>query len=544
MSYPAGDGPFPAVHVLFGTETGNSKQVAEDLTAAARARGVEVTLSELNDVPASTLTCGGCALVVISTNGDGEMPWSADRFWAALTTDSAPRLDGLSFAVLGLGDSGYFDFCQASIDLDARFEVLGARRLWPLRTCDADYEDDAAAWTAEILDVVTAVGGEVAGSEMAGDGDGEDAHTAARQPVPAVIARSRVLSGPGALKQVLHLELALGGHRLDYRPGDSLGVVPCNDPRLVDALLAELGADGDEQVDGRTLRAAFTGECEISRPSRDLVEALATRTRDADLAALLTGADRRALHEFLWARDVIDLLRLAVGPPLTATELLGLLRPLAHRSYSISSSPLTDPDRVDLTVAALRYRAAGRDRGGVCSTHLADRLTEGDPAPVLLEANDAFRMPADGDTPMVMIGPGTGVAPFRAFLHERRALGARGLNWLFFGNRHRRCDLLYGEELLAMADDGLLTRLDLAFSRDQADKVYVQTRMHEQGKRLYAWLAEGAHLYVCGDAVHMAEDVDRALHEIVAEHGGLKADGAAEFVANLRHERRYQRDVY
>jgi sulfite reductase (NADPH) flavoprotein alpha-component len=538
MSAPS---PGPSrVRVLYGSETGNSRQVSAELVDALRARDIEVECSVLDDATPEALLAERTVLVVTATTGDGDMPYNADRFWVALSGEAAPRLDGVDFAVLGLGDSGYFDFCQAAKDLDGRFDALGARRVRELTLCDDDYESDAAAWTTAVVDQLAGAG---AGAGTTADDAARPGPADHRRPHDATVLRSHRITGTGSLKDVLHLELCLDGSGISYSVGDSIAVVPSNDPGLVRTVLGALGATGDEPAPGdptRTLHDALTSDYEISRPSRELVEEVARRTDDPELPRLLDGGHRRELHEYLWARDVLDLLALA---RLTPGEVLALLRPLAHRSYSIASSPLTDPNRVDLTVATLRYRAGGRDRFGVASVHLADRLTEGDTVGVFLEPNELFRPPAD-DVPMIMIGPGTGVAPFRGFLHERRIRGATGANWLFFGGRHRRCDALYGEELAGMAADGLLHRLDLAFSRDQPEKVYVQTRMREQGAELYRWLADGAHLYVCGDAERMAGDVDAALHEIVAHHGGLSADDAAHFVTALKNEQRYVRDVY
>ena len=529
----------PPVRVLYGSETGNAEGVAHDLAAAVQGRGIEASVNMLDDAAPDEL--GGWVLVVTATTGDGDMPYNADRFWRALSAETAPRLDGLVFSVLGLGDSGYFHFCQAARDLDARFEELGGLRLRPLRACDFEYQDDVEQWTSEILD---ALAGAAQTIERAEPVETPAEEPRRHRPHEVTVLRSRRLSGTGSLQEVRHVELSLAGGGVVYQAGDSIGILPRNDPVLVEHLLAQLGASGHENVSGRSLHEVLTSAYEISRPSRELVEEIGRRAEDDELVSLLAGNDRRALHEFLWARDVLDLLRLATRPPLIADELLGLLRPLAHRSYSIASSPLVSPGQVDLTVATLRYRAQGRDRGGVCSTHLADRITKGDTATVVLEPNELFRCPTDDGAAMIMVGPGTGVAPFRAFLHERRVRGARGAHWLFFGGRHRRCDFLYGDELTAMERDGHLDRLNLAFSRDQPEKIYVQTRMREQGKRLYAWLADGAHFYVCGDAEEMAGDVDLALLEIVAEHGTMSADDAADYVAGLKRDKRYLRDVY
>lgn len=529
------------VHVLYGSETGNAEVVADDTVAALRARGVTVEQHELNDVEPDALAAMARVLVVCSTYGEGEMPDNAELFWRALAADAAPRLESTSFAVCALGDTGYTDFCQAGRLLDTRFEQLGATRLLSRVDCDYDYEDAADGWRAEIVELLA--------------GDGPEAPVAPEAPEPAAVrydrrnpfpsrlVHSRSLSGPGSAKDIRHHEFALADSGITYAAGDALHVVPCNDPALVAALLDELGHDAEHAVGDRPLHEVLAHAHEIATPSKDLLDHLAERTANAELRAVLRDDDRAAREAFLWGRDTLDLLRLG-GLRFDPDEFLALLRPLQHRAYSISSSPLAAPDRVHLTVAGVRYRHDGRDRGGVCSTFLADRLDEGATAAVFVAPNTAFRPPSDDDTPMVMIGPGTGVAPFRAFLQERRARGARGRNWLLFGDQHRAHDFLYESELTGWAEDGLLTHLDLAFSRDQADKVYVQDRMREHGARLHAWLDDGAHLYVCGDATRMARDVDAALHAVVAEHGGLDAEGAAAYVDDLRRQKRYLRDVY
>jgi sulfite reductase (NADPH) flavoprotein alpha-component len=359
--------------------------------------------------------------------------------------------------------------------------------------------------------------------------------------------RNELLSGPGSAKEVRHLELDLGDSGITYEPGDGIGIAPTNDPALVDLLLARLRAEGDEVIADRkatyTLREALTSRYEIGAPSKYLVRVVAERTGHPELARLLDAGDPQALDAWLHGLDVLDLLDLDPTFTPTPEELLEELSPLAHREYSISSSPRVHGDTVHITMATVRYRVADRDRGGVCSTHLADRCAPGDTVPVFISPNKKFRLPAD-DVSAVMIGPGTGIAPFRGFLHERAAAGAPGGNWLFFGDQHRGHDYLYAEELDRFVTDGLLDRLDLAFSRDQEHKVYVQDRMREHSGELFAWLEAGAHLYVCGDATTMADDVDAALHEIVAEHGGLEPDQAAAYVDRLRAENRYSRDVY
>ena len=535
----------PPVSVLYGTQTGNAESLANDLAGTLKGQGVPVSLRSLGDVALDEVAGMGRVLVVCSTYGEGEMPDDAALFWDAFR-DSTTRLEGLQFGVLALGDTGYDDFCQAGKDIDTRFEQLGARRLLDRVDCDVDYDDPAAAWTAEALAVLADLDGAAATAAAAGSVTEAPAKKkpkwTRKTPYPSVLAVSRRLSGAGSSKDIRHFEFALDDPDISYVAGDALGVIPLNDPELVAALIEYFGVEPDHDVAGRPLRDVLMCDVEIASPSKDLLNELARRAPDSELGRGVHSPDKAAFDRWLWGQDVLEWLE--GGPVIALEEFLPLLRPLQHRSYSISSSPLATPGRVALTIAAVRYRRGRRSRGGVCSTFLADRLAVGDTAGIFTSPNNAFRTPADGDTPMIMVGPGTGIAPFRAFLQERRATGASGRNWLFFGDQHRKDDFLYEDELTEMVDSGLLDRLDLAFSRDQANKIYVQTRMHEHGAELFSWLAEGAHFYVCGDATYMAKDVDAALHEIVATHGGMDAEDAAGYVATMRKEKRYVRDVY
>jgi sulfite reductase (NADPH) flavoprotein alpha-component len=535
-----------AVTVLYGSQTGNCEMLAQDFAASSSRHGVQAQVQSLDDMTLDQLTECSHLLVITSTYGEGEMPDNAELFWEALRQESAPRLESLQFSVLGLGDTGYDNFCEAGKLFDMRLEQLGAERLVPRVDCDVSYEDDAAAW----VDAVTEALAKQAPAGSAGAAPGEGATTAPprsrwnrKNPYGSRLVANRVLSAPTSAKEIRHVELDLGESGISYAAGDALAVMPRNDPALVDALLHALGQDGEAEVAAGPLAEVLTTTWEIRTPSRDLVATLAERHPDGELAALVGREDRAPLEHWLWGKDTLDLLELHPGHGLSLADLEGLFRPLQHRAYSISSSPLASPDRIHLTVAAVRH-GEPRPHGGVCSTFLADRVGETDDVGIFLQPNAAFRLPADGDTPVVMIGPGTGVAPFRAFLQERLATGATGRNWLFFGDQHREADFIYADELQAHADSGLLTRLDLAFSRDQAEKIYVQTRMREHADELYGWLEEGAHLYVCGDATRMARDVDTALTQIVAGCRGGDEDDAAEYVANLKRDKRYVRDVY
>ncbi|MEW2572238.1 sulfite reductase subunit alpha [Streptomyces sp. NPDC047070] len=540
----AADAPTATVDVLFGTQTGNAEFLAGEVVAGARAQGLGGTATALDAVTPERLAAMSHVLVLASTYGEGEMPDNAGLFWESLQADTAPRLENLRYAVLGLGDRGYDDFCQAAKLIDTRLEQLGATRLHDRVDCDVDFEEPAAAWTTAVLDRLTAeTGTTTATAGTASAASAPAARTRSpwnrRTPYPSRLLVNRLLSSPDSAKEIRHYEFDLGDSGITYQAGDALAVVPLNDDALVGALLAHLGAGGDEET-ARLLRA----EREIRTPSKELIADLVERAPSSELAAVVAHGDRSDLESWLWGRDVLDLLRDAGPAAPGPAELLPLLRPLQARQYSISSSPLAHPDRIHLTVASVRYDTGGRTYAGVTSSYLADRAGEGAPVGIYLQPNASFGVPADDDTPMIMIGPGTGVAPFRGFLHERAARGAEGRNWLFFGDRHRDTDFVYEDELAELRDSGVLTRLDLAFSRDQTEKVYVQTRMREQARELYAWLEDGAHVYVCGDASRMAKDVEAALLGVVAEQRGRGNADAAEYLADLRRAKRYVRDVY
>lgn len=542
VAVPAETGPATVLNILYGSQTGNAEAVAEAAVRTAQGMGFDARAQALDDVSMEALAAMRRIIVVCSTYGEGEMPDNAQLFWEALAAPTAPRLESAQFGVLALGDTGYDGFCQAGKLIDLRLEQLGARRLTPRIDCDVDYDEPAAAWVAATLPLASEKGAATVRAPAAT----APAKTgwSRKNPYPAALATNRLLSGARSAKEIRHFEFELGDSGLAYEAGDALGVIPVNDPLLVEAVLARLGAGPETAVAGtdRPLGTLLMEACEISTPPRELIAAVEARAGDEELSRLLGDGDREALATWLWGRDTLDLLRLLPAGALDAEAFVGLLKPLQHRAYSISSSPKAHPGEVHLTVAAVRYAAGGRERGGVCSTFLAERAAGG--AGIFVSPNKSFRVPTDDAAPMIMVGPGTGIAPFRAFLEERRARGAAGRNWLFFGDQHRETDFIYDDELGEMSASGLLTRLDLAFSRDQDEKVYVQTRMRENGKALHAWLEEGGHFYVCGDASRMARDVDQALHEIIATHGAMSPEAATEHVNGLKREKRYLRDVY
>ncbi len=539
------------IGILYGTQTGNAEVLAQEAAASAKAHGLEPLVLGLDDVDMARFAGMERVIIITSTYGEGEMPDNAHLFWQSLSSPEMARLEHMGFAVLGLGDTAYDGFCQAAKLIDTRLEQLGARRLAARLDCDVDYEKPSAGWLASTLPLFPKGDGD--GAIVLPTGAAQEVSAPAaksgwtrRNPYPASLAVNRRLSGKDSGKDIRHFEFALGDSGLTYEAGDALGVIPLNDPALVEALLARLGAKGEAPLpDGDvSLAEAFTRSLEIRTPSRELVAAIEARAGDEQLTHVLRHGDKEALDAWLWGRDVLDLLNLNPTLKFDLSEFLGWLKPLQHRAYSISSSPLAHEGTVHLTIATVRWAANGRTHGGVCSTYLAERVAEDGTPGIFVSPNKAFRPPADLSAPMIMVGPGTGIAPFRGFLHHRRSQGASGRNWLFFGDQHQESDFIYADELGEMSRDGVLTRLDLAFSRDQAEKIYVQTRMRENGRDLFAWLEEGGHFYVCGDASRMARDVDQALHEVIATHGKLSADGAAEYVAQMRREKRYQRDVY
>ncbi len=547
---PAGNaGPLV---VFFGSQTGAAEGLAKKLAKEATQRGFTPQLHPLNDFETANFAAAKKAVIISSTWGDGEPPDNAVKFWNWLKAEAAPRLEHLEFAVLGLGDRNYSDFCGASKKFDDRLEALGAKRLCPRGECDTDYEAVAKKWTDGLWKRLGGSGAELNGNHgsngsLVANGIGEKPAMlySKAHPFPARLLKNVPLNRPGSSKEARHYEIALGGSGLTYEVGDALGVLPENCAELVADVLGALGATGDEPVvlehSVVPLRLALAQRFELGRPTTELLAEISKRGSAGDLTALLAPERADDLKKWLHGRDVLDVLLLA-PKTLTAADLLPLLRKMSPRLYSISSSPKAHPGEVHLTVGAVRYEAHSRARKGVASTFLADRA--GDIVKVFVNPSHGFRPPSSGDVPMIMVGPGTGIAPFRAFLEERAAAGAKGRNWLFFGDQKREVDFLYEEQLVAWHKSGFLTRLDVAFSRDQAEKIYVQDRMLQSANELWSWLEAGGHFYVCGDASRMAKDVDAALHKIIETAGGKTADEAKAYVEKMKSEKRYQRDVY
>ncbi|WP_319432052.1 sulfite reductase flavoprotein subunit alpha [Mycobacterium sp. RTGN5] len=532
----------------YASDMGTAEYIAMQLADAVKAVGIDATETELNDIPLDDVAAASHFIVVASTFGEGEVPDNGTVFWEELSASGA-RLDHLRYAVLALGDTSYELYCNAGRIFDARLAELGAHPLADRVEFDCYREGDARDWIADIAKLLeeasTAAPGHTAAAPVAprpattrNATVWTDAH-----PYAATAVVNRLLTATESDKEVRHIELDLGDSGITYDAGDSVAVHPVNAPGLVEALVAKLGVDDTYVAAGADvpLVELLANELEICAPSRALQALVAARTDNAETAAALNSSDPAVVSSWLYGRDVLDLLDLA---ELAADEVLEALRPLQFRDYSIASSPLVHPGQLHLTVATVRYHCRERARGGVASTFLADQAASGQSVRIHLRPNHNFRLPAP-NVPIIMIGPGTGIAPFRAFLHERQATAAPGRAWLFFGDRRRATDFLYGDELSGFVESGALTRLDLAFSREaDGPKTYVQHQMKDNAADLFGWLQDGAYLYVCGDADRMAKDVDRTLHEIVAEAGGMDAAAAHGYVNELIKAHRYLRDVY
>ncbi|WP_424933003.1 assimilatory sulfite reductase (NADPH) flavoprotein subunit [Amaricoccus macauensis] len=539
--------------ILYGSQTGNAKHVATDLEVAAKARGLDVRLVNMADYKPSQLKNEKFLTIVVSTYGEGEPPEPAEKLHAFLASKKAPKLDGVQVAVLGLGDSSYEFFCQTAIDFEARLTALGASVLMERALLDVDFDDHAPDWIGTALDrfepelkaKAQAEPTNVVAMPGLAQTAGATSQYSRKTPFSAEVSVVQKITGRDSSRDVRHVEISLEGSDLTYQPGDSLGLFFQNDPVEVEALLALLGLDGDAEVivagAAKSLRTALIEDLELTQSYPAFIEKYAAAT---DNSALLDLArNKQALRDYLGERQIFDVLREHPGA-LEPQALVDALRRMQPRLYSIASSQAEVEDEVHLTVGVVEWNAFDRAHFGGCSGHLGRRAGEGDRLRVFVESNDAFRLPADPNTPVIMIGPGTGIAPFRAFLQERDAHGSEGRNWLFFGNPNFTQDFLYQVELQGYLKSGLLDRLDVAFSRDQAEKIYVQDRILERGAEVFKWIEEGAHLYVCGDANRMAKDVHSALVEVVRRQGNMEADSAEEYLANLRDARRYQRDVY
>ena len=551
---PAAAAPAPAaeplrVAVISASQTGNARKVAAELQQRLAAAGVNAVHAAAADYKPKNIAGEQLVLLVTSTQGEGEPPEEALSLYKLLSGKKAPQLSGLKFAVLGLGDSSYPMFCGAGKSFDELLAKLGGERLLERQDCDLEYQAEAAAWLDKIVPLVGSLAAAPAAAATGtGNASGSPAPAAPASaynkanPFPATLLARQKITGRDSEKDVRHIEIDLSGSGLQYRAGDALGVWFENDPAVVDEILAAVSLKGDEPVNaggrGKTVREALLHDWEIGLNTPQFVQGYAEISGNPELKQAAADASAYA------AANPIAGIVSQYPAALTAEQLAGLLRPLAPRLYSISSAPEEVGEEVHLTVGVLRYEHNGIPRTGTASGFLGERLEEEGSVRVFVEENPRFRLPENSDTPVIMIGAGTGVAPFRAFMQQREAQGDTGRNWLIFGNQRFTDDFLYQAEWLQYRKSGLLTRADLAWSRQGKEKVYVQHRLAQAGADVWQWLQEGAHLYVCGDANRMARDVERALKEVVMTHGGMSEDDADDYLNDLREDHRYQRDVY
>ena len=538
------------VTVLYGSQTGNSEGLAKKTAQHLEEKGFQVTLSSMSDFKPNNLKKINNLLVIVSTHGEGDPPDNALSFHEYVHGRRAPKLDHLSFSVLSLGDSSYEFFCQTGKEFDERFQELGGTRLFDRVDCDLDYDEPFSEWLQGVASSLSEGEAVSLPQESAGVNNQAVSEYSRTNPFYAEVLENINLNGRGSNKETRHLELSLEGSGLVYEPGDSLGIYPTNDPALVDELIQTCGWNEEEAVtvhkngDTLPLKNALTSHFEITVLTKPLLQKIATLTKSESLHALLEEGNEEKLKEYIAGRDLVDAAR-DFGPfEGTAAEFTSILRKIPARLYSIASSLKANDEEVHLTIGAVRYDAHGRERQGVCSILCAERLQPGDTLPVYIQHNQNFKLPQDPDTPIIMIGPGTGIAPFRSFMQEREEMGANGKSWLFFGDQHFVTDFLYQTEWQKWLKDGVLTKMDVAFSRDTEEKVYVQHQMKKQSKELFEWLEQGAYVYICGDEKHMAHDVHNTLLSIIQEEGAMSKEKAESYLANLQQQKRYQRDVY
>lgn len=540
----------PPVTILFGSQTGNAEKLAKRIKERLSAAGRTVRLESMAQYKTAQLKKEQLLLLVVSTHGEGDPPDNAVAFHRFLLSQKAPKLETLRYAVLALGDTSYEHFCKTGIDFDQRLLNLGAEPLIDRVDCDVDYEEVANEWLDKlVLELSTTATTLATSAHGAGPGGASALQYSRNHPYLARLVENIPLTAPASSKEVRHVALSLADSGIRYTAGDALGIIPVNWPERVDAILESLNLYHADTINtpkgaSASLESALLSEYEITTITRPFLEKWGSLAESQELVALLKPDQKVQLQEWIQGREILDVIKRFPIKGLSAQQFVDLLRKIPPRLYSIASSWHQDPDEVHLAVGVVRYQTHGLKRQGVASTYLSDRIEEGSEIRVYLHENPNFRLPQDGNTPIIMIGPGTGVAPFRAFLQEREALGATGKNWLFFGDREFQNDFLYQTEWLDYRQRGLLNRIDVAFSRDSEKKVYVQHRIEDNAKALYEWIEEGSHIYICGDAKHMANDVHQALARVIVGGSGKSLEEAEERLLNLQSQGRYQRDVY
>jgi sulfite reductase (NADPH) flavoprotein alpha-component len=545
--------------ILYGSRTGNGEGLAELALKMATERGIKATLKNMGEYKTRDLSTEKNLLIIVSTHGDGVPPFTAKELHEFIFGKRAPKLEGVNYAVLGLGDSSYFQFCKTGKDFDEQLEKLGAKRVVPAISCDVDFDDAADIWLKDTL--LAFSGGEVVAENKASETvskeqpfkklipsrklRSEQLPISKKNPFSAPVFEKVQLHGKGSDRQTIHMELSLEDSALAYLPGDAAGVIPVNPSVLIDEVLKVTALKSDDIVEvageKKSLYDALYRNVELSKITTDVVSRFLAFAPNEKL--LTISKNHEEFKAYLEGRDIVDLFQ-DFPVKITAQELIKLLKPLQPRYYSISSSPDACPGELHLTVGVVNYKNAGRFKQGTCSTFLSEVLVEDEHVPIFIESNPGFRLPEEAQTPIIMIGAGTGIAPYRAFVQHREISENAGKSWLFFGNRNFESEFLYQTEWHKFLKSGALTKMDVAFSRDGDKKEYVQDRLLQNAEEVYNWLEEGAHVYICGDMNKMANDVQNALVQIVEEQGSLTAEGAQEYVDNLQKAKRLQLDVY
>ena len=539
-----------SITILYGSETGNAQGLAEIFEERLSDIGNEVTLKSMDDFKPKDLKKVEDLFIVTATHGEGDPPDNAVELHEYIHGRKAPKLDGVRFSVLALGDQTYEFFCQTGKDFDNRLAELGAERIYDRVDCDVDYDEDAEKWMANVINAIDSTPADTDSEQVVSESikSAKEKKYSKSNPYDAEVLTNINLNGRGSNKETRHVELLLDNFGEEYEPGDCLVVLPQNDPALVDLLISTLGWSPDTQVlindDGDTLNLeeALTSHFEITKLTKPLIENATTFFDNEELSEKVQ--DKAWIQNYIEGRDLIDLLNDFATTDLQPENMYQLLRKLPPREYSISSSYKATPDEVHITVGAVRYNAHGRDRTGVCSVQFAERIQEGDTVPIYLKRNPNFKFPQNEETPVIMIGPGTGVAPFRSYMQEREELGFKGNTWLFFGEQHFTTDFLYQTEWQEWLNDGTLSKLDVAFSRDTDQKVYVQHKIAENSEQFNQWIENGGAIYVCGDESKMAKDVHLAIREVLMKEQNLSEEDAEEYLKQLKRDKRYQRDVY
>nr|WP_297347102.1 assimilatory sulfite reductase (NADPH) flavoprotein subunit [uncultured Glaciecola sp.] len=539
----------PTLTILYGSQTGNSKGVANNYKASALEQGYQANVVSMSDYKPRQLKNETHLVVIVSTHGEGDAPDDAVELFEFLASKKAPKVPNLKFAVVGLGDTSYEFFCQTGKDFETRLLSLGATALVERLDCDVDYDSAVADWTvslnAKLKEELTPVVTEkISNLTPAANAVAESLYNK-KSPFAANLSASLKITGRDSVKDIRHIEISLEDSGIIYKPGDALGVWFSNDEAVAQRILSATSTSADDTIilaDVEiTLLDALINKLELTLSYPGFVKSYQAETGQAELADLMT--DKAVLREYLSVSQIVDIVE-KYPAKITPQALANALRPIVPRLYSIASSQTEVEDEVHLTVAHIEYEANGFTHQGGASGFLSTRLEEGDNLNVYVENNDNFRLPVDPNIPIIMIGPGTGIAPFRSFMQERDSTEAEGKNWLFFGNPNFTQDFLYQTEWQGYLKSGLLSKISLAFSRDQANKIYVQDKLKENGKEVFEWLEQGAHFYICGDALRMAKDVETTLLALVAEHGNKTEAQAKEYVTNLRKSKRYQKDVY